>query len=103
MRYVITIFLVALALYIFFALIREIDFSGMNLSEAKFIISVCVGVAASVISVRVGINIIYAALVGFVAGAILYALILYVIGIFGGPSTDNSTYSLGVMGLSAYR
>ena len=82
MKYVITIFSVALGIYIFFALLNEIDFSGMSLSEIKLIISVCLGVAASVISVRTGINILQSALVGFVTGAVLYVLILYVIGLF---------------------
>ena len=82
MKYVITVASVVLALYIFFALIFEIDFSGMSLSEIKFIISVCAGVAVSVVSAIKGVGIIYSALMGFVTGAILYSIILYLIGLF---------------------
>ncbi len=73
MKYLIIICAVVLAIYIFVSLISGIDFSGMKFSEIKFIIAVCLGVAVSVVSVRVGINIIYSALEGLIVGVLFYA------------------------------
>ena len=72
-------FLVVLAIYIFFAMVSSIDFSGMSFGDVKLILSVCLGVAVSVLSSTKGINIIVSAVNGFVAGAILYAFILWAI------------------------
>ncbi|MBT9138770.1 MAG: hypothetical protein DDT31_01345 [Syntrophomonadaceae bacterium] len=68
-----------LAVYLFFLLISNIDFSGMSFSEIKLIFSICAGIAVVVISAKIGVSIIYSALLGFVTFAILYALILFLI------------------------
>lgn len=70
---------VAFAVYMFFLLISNIDFSGMSFSDAKFIVSVCVGVAVSIVSVTKGVHVLVSALCGFVTAAILHVLILFVI------------------------
>jgi len=72
------IILAILAVYLFFLLISNVDFSGMSFSEIKLIFSICVGIAVVVISAKVGVNIIYSAVLGFVMSAILYAVILFV-------------------------
>lgn len=69
--------LVGLAIYLFFAMIFSIDFSGMSFRDARLVIAVCLGVAVSILSVTKGVQIIYSALSGFVVGAIVYALIMY--------------------------
>ncbi len=68
--------LVIFAVYLFFEMIKSIDFSGMNFSEIKLIISICAGVAIAVVSSKKGTSFIVSAVEGFVTGAILYALIL---------------------------
>lgn len=79
MKSVITGLLVLFAIYVFYLMISSIDFGGMSFSDIKLVISVCVGIAVSIVSVTKGTAIIYSALAGFVTGAILYALILTVI------------------------
>lgn len=76
MRFIVTSILVIFAIYVFFLMISTIDFSGMSFFDAKLIISVCAGVAVSIVSATKGVSIIYSALSGFVCGAILHALIL---------------------------
>ena len=79
MKAILGALLVIFAIYLFFLMISSIDFSGMSFSEIKLIVSICAGVAVSVISSTKGVNLIYSALTGFVAGAIIYALILWFI------------------------
>ncbi len=79
MRIILGILAVIFAVYLFFLLISNIDFGGMSFSEIKLILSICAGIAVVVISAKVGVSIIYSALLGFVTSAILYALILFLI------------------------
>ena len=66
---------VAFAIYLFFAMIASIDFKGMSFSEIKLVLSVCLGVAVSILSAAKGVQVIQSALVGFVTGAVLFAFI----------------------------
>jgi prepilin signal peptidase PulO-like enzyme (type II secretory pathway) len=68
-------FLVALAIYVFFAMIFSIDFTGMGFSEIKLVLSVCLGVAVSIVCGAKGVQMIQSALTGFVTGAVLFALV----------------------------
>jgi len=79
MKHILGALVVVFAIYLFFMMISSIDFSGMNFSEIKLIVSICAGVAVSVISSTKGANIIYSAITGFVSGAIIYATILWFI------------------------
>ena len=79
MKAILSALLVVFAIYLFFLMISSIDFSGMSFSDIKLIISICAGVAIAVVSATKGINLIIAAVEGFVVGAILYALILFLI------------------------
>jgi hypothetical protein len=74
-RYIGIILSVGFAVYLFVLMVTNIDFKGMSFSEIKLVISICIGVAVSVVSVRAGVNFMYSALVGFVTGAIIFALI----------------------------
>jgi len=76
MKPVITGFLVVLAVYVFYLMISNVDFGGMSFSDIKLVVSVCAGVAVSIVSVTKGVSIIYSALFGFVTGAVLYAVVL---------------------------
>lgn len=78
-KIILAILAVIFAVYLFFLLISNIDFSGMSFSEIKLILSICVGIAVVVISAKVGVNITYSAVLGFITSAILYAVILFVI------------------------
>jgi len=51
----------------------------MTFYDIKLVVSVCAGVAVSIVSATKGIPIIYSALAGFATGAILHALILTVV------------------------
>lgn len=75
MRLIGVILAVGFAVYLFVLMISNIDFEGMSFSEIKLVISICIGIAVSVVSVRAGVNFMYSALVGFVAGAVIFALI----------------------------
>ena len=77
MKGILAALLVGLAIYVFYLMISSINFSGMSFSDVKLIVSICVGIAVCFISTSQGLHIIYSALIGFVCGAILYALILY--------------------------
>ena len=79
MRIILGVLAVIFAVYLFFLLISNIDFSGMSFSDIKFVVTVCVGIAVSVISAVKGVNIIKSALSGLITAAILHALILLVI------------------------
>ena len=79
MRMILGILAVIFGVYLFFLLISNVDFSGMSFSEIKLILSICAGIAVVVISAKIGVSIIYSALLGFVTSAILYALILFLI------------------------
>ena len=78
-KYILGALGVAFAIYLFFLMISSIDFGGMSFSEIKLVISICAGVAVCVISTTKGVNLIYSALMGFVTGAMIYALILWFI------------------------
>lgn len=79
MKLVITGVLVVFATYVFYLMISSINFSGMTFYDIKLVVSVCAGVAVSIVSATKGIPIIYSALAGFATGAILHALILTVV------------------------
>lgn len=80
---IVTAVLIVIAIYVGIAIIGDIDFSGMSIREAKFVGSVCLGVAVSIVSVTKGVNIIWSALMGLIIGAIAYAFILYAMGYIG--------------------
>ena len=77
MKAIVSALLVIFAVYLFFAMIASIDFSGMSFFDIKLIISICAGVAIAVVSATKGINLIVSTVEGFVIGAILYALLLF--------------------------
>ena len=79
MKAIVSALLVIFAVYLFFTMIASIDFSGMNFSDIKLIISICAGIAVAVVSTAKGMHIIVSAIEGFVVGAILYAFILFAI------------------------
>jgi positive regulator of sigma E activity len=74
-----TLSIVGFAIYLFFLMVTNIDFKGMGFSEIKLVISICLGIAISFVSLKAGTNFIQSALVGFVSGAIIFALIQTVI------------------------
>ncbi len=69
---------VALAIYTFILLISSVDFKGMSFAEIKLVVSVIVGVSVLFISAKKSKKIVVSALIGFVSGAFLYALIAYI-------------------------
>jgi hypothetical protein len=79
MKIILVLTSVALAIYLFFLMITNIDFKGMDFSQIKLVVSICLGVAVAFISVKFGINLIVSAVVGFVGGALIFALIQTVI------------------------
>jgi prepilin signal peptidase PulO-like enzyme (type II secretory pathway) len=81
---IVSLFIVGFAIYLFFLMVTNIDFKGMSFSEIKLVISICLGVAVSLISGKAGTNIIQSALLGFVVGAIFLALIQTVIQMISG-------------------
>lgn len=77
MKYLATIIVVALAIYLFYLMIADIDFSGMDFRDIKLIISVCIGIAVCFISLKVGEGMMASAFSGFVIGAITHVIILW--------------------------
>ena len=67
--------LVILAVYIFILMISSIDFRRMSFSEIKLIVSICVGVAVTMVSANMGMQIVTSSVYGFVGGVLIYVLI----------------------------
>ncbi|MDO9333605.1 MAG: hypothetical protein Q7T57_03675 [Dehalococcoidales bacterium] len=71
--------LVGFVVWLFFLMISNIDFKGMSFSQIKLVVSICAGVAVSIINKRAGGKFVESAVTGFVVSVFAFAVIQIVI------------------------
>ncbi|MFC1905368.1 hypothetical protein ACFLXL_01000 [Chloroflexota bacterium] len=72
MRYIVMIALIVLGIYVFASLISGIGFSWMIFSENKFVLAALLGVAVSIATKVIGLNIVFSAFGGIIIGVLIY-------------------------------